>query len=140
MQSNQMPPKWAVAVHGGAGVMDRTSMSPETERAYRTALAVAIEAAAKTLREGGCSLDAVESAIRIMEDDPLFNAGRGSVFTAAGRNELDASIMDGRKLNAGAVAGVTRTRHPITLARLVMQKSSHVMLAAEAADAFAEQH
>lgn len=139
VQSSPAPPKWAVAIHGGAGVIERGSMNRETETAYRASLSTALEAAAKVLREGGSSLDAVESAIRLMEDDPLFNAGRGAVFTAAGRNELDSSIMDGATLNAGAVAGVTRTRHPITLARAVMQKSPHVMMAGEGADSFAQQ-
>jgi beta-aspartyl-peptidase (threonine type) len=114
-------------------------MTKETEGAYRAALLSALNTGAQVLREGGSSLNAVESAIRLMEDDPLFNAGRGAVFTSAGRNELDASIMDGATLRAGAVASVTRTRHPITLARAVMEKSPHVMLAGEGADAFAEQ-
>jgi beta-aspartyl-peptidase (threonine type) len=114
-------------------------MTHETEAAYRAAMSAALENGAKVLREGGSSLDAVESTIRLMEDDPLFNAGRGAVFTSTGRNELDASIMDGATLDAGAVAAVTRTRHPITLARAVMQKSPHVMLTGEGADAFAEQ-
>jgi beta-aspartyl-peptidase (threonine type) len=139
VQSSPAPPKWALAIHGGAGVIQRSSMTRETEAAYRAALASALESGAKVLRDGGPSLDAVEAAIRLMEDDPLFNAGRGAVFTSAGRNELDASIMDGATLNAGAVAAVTRTRHPITLARTVMQKSPHVMLTGEGADAFAEQ-
>jgi beta-aspartyl-peptidase (threonine type) len=131
--------KWALVIHGGAGVIERASMTKETETAYRTALSAALEAGAKALREGGSALNAVESAVRLMEDDPLFNTGRGAVFTSAGRNELDASIMDGATLNAGAVASATRTRHPITLARLVMEKSSHVMLAGEGADSYAEQ-
>jgi len=139
VQSSPAGPKWSVVIHGGAGVIERPSMNRETEASYRAALATALETAAKILREGGSSLDAVESAIRLMEDDPLFNAGRGAVFTAAGRNELDASIMDGATLNAGAVAGATRTRHPISLARTIMQKSPHVMMAGEGADSFAEQ-
>src|SRR5262245_14726170 len=139
VQSSPAPPKWAVVIHGGAGVIERASMNKETEAAYRAALSTALEAAAKILREGGSSLDAVESTIRLLEDDPLFNAGRGAVFSAAGRNELDASIMDGATLKAGAVAEVTRTRHPISLARAVMEKSPHVMLSGEGADSFAEQ-
>src|SRR5215831_18862248 len=95
VQSSPAPPKWALAIHGGAGVIQRSSMTRETEAAYRAALSAALEAGAKVLRDGGTSLDAVEGAIRLMEDDPLFNAGRGAVFTSAGRNELDASIMDG---------------------------------------------
>ena len=97
---------------------------------------MAMDAGSKVLNRGGSSLDAVEAAIRVLEDDPLFNAGRGAVFTADGRNELDASIMDGATRKAGAVAGVTRTRNPISLARAVMEKSRHVMLAREGADQF----
>src|SRR5262249_53489498 len=138
VHSSPSPAKWAVVIHGGAGVIERPSMNKDTEAAYRAALSTVLGAAAKVLGEGGPALDAVESTIRLMEDDPLFNAGRGAVFTAAGRNELDASIMDGATLNAGAVAGITRTRHPITLARAVMQKSPHVMLAGEGADSFAK--
>jgi beta-aspartyl-peptidase (threonine type) len=114
-------------------------MTREREAAYRQALSAVLDAGADILRKGGSALDAVESTIRLMEDDPLFNAGRGAVFTAIGRNELDASIMDGATLNAGAVAGVTRARHPITVARAVMQSSPHVMLAGEGADAFARE-
>src|ERR1035441_7786250 len=128
---------WAIQVHGGAGVIKRSAMSPEAEAAYRASLAQAAKAGAKVLDQGGSSLDAVEAAIRILEDDPLFNAGRGAVFTAEGKNELDAAIMDGSNLKAGAVAGVTRTRHPISLARAVMEKSPHVMLIGAGADAFA---
>ncbi|HEX7236264.1 MAG TPA: isoaspartyl peptidase/L-asparaginase [Gammaproteobacteria bacterium] len=127
---------WALAIHGGAGVIARGSLSPEQERAYRAALSGALEAGAAVLRRGGSSLDAVEATIRLLEDDPLFNAGRGAVFTADGRNELDASIMDGSTRKAGAVAGVTRTRNPISLARTVMERSPHVMLAREGADQF----
>jgi beta-aspartyl-peptidase (threonine type) len=139
MKSSPAPAKWAVAIHGGAGVIERKSMTPDREAAYRAAISSALEIAANKLRDGGPALDAVESTIRFMEDDPLFNAGRGAVFTAAGRNELDASIMDGNTLKAGAVAGVTRTRHPVSLARAVMEKSPHVMLAGDGADAFAQQ-
>jgi beta-aspartyl-peptidase (threonine type) len=130
------PDEWALAIHGGAGVIERGSLSPAQERAYRAAMSAALEAGAAVLRRGGASLDAVEAAIRLLEDDALFNAGRGAVFTADGRNELDASIMDGRARAAGAVAGVTRTRHPISLARAVMEKSPHVMLTREGADQF----
>ncbi len=131
---------WAIEVHGGAGVIQRSSMKPEAEAAYRASLAQAAEAGAKVLDQGGSSLDAVEAAIRILEDDPLFNAGRGAVFTAEGKNELDAAIMDGSNLKAGAVAGVTRARHPISLARAVMEKSPNVMLVGAGADAFAAQN
>ncbi len=127
---------WSLAVHGGAGVIERGSLTAEKEIAYRAALLTAMDAGSKVLRGGGSSLDAVEAAIRILEDDPLFNAGRGAVFTADGRNELDASIMDGATRKAGAVAGVTRTRNPISLARAVMEKSRHVLLAREGADQY----
>ncbi len=140
----QQPPNpaarhWVIEVHGGAGVIQRQALKPEAEAAYRASLAQAAEAGAKLLDQGGSSLDAVEAAIRILEDDPLFNAGRGAVFTAEGKNELDAAIMDGSNLKAGAVAGVTRTRHPISLARAVMEKSPHVMLIGAGADAFSVQ-
>jgi beta-aspartyl-peptidase (threonine type) len=111
-------------------------MSPQRDAAYRASLAQAEAAGAKVLDRGGSALDAVEATINVLEDDPLFNAGRGAVFTAEGKNELDAAIMDGSNLKAGAVAGVTRTRHPISLARAVMEKSPHVMLIGAAADAF----
>jgi beta-aspartyl-peptidase (threonine type) len=139
VQSSPAGPKWALAIHGGAGVIERTSMTTEREAEYRSAISSDLQTGAKVLGEGGTALDAVESIIRAMEDDPLFNAGRGAVFTAAGKNELDASIMDGATLRAGAVAGVTRTRHPITLARTVMEKTAHVMLAGEGADIFAQE-
>jgi beta-aspartyl-peptidase (threonine type) len=128
---------WAIVLHGGAGVIERSSMKPEAEAAYRATLTQATRAAAKILDQGGSSVDAIEAAIQILEDDPLFNAGRGAVFTAEGKNELDAAIMDGANLKAGAVAGVTRTRHPISLARAVMEESPHVMLIGAGADAFA---
>lgn len=129
-------PAWSLAVHGGAGIIERGSLSPERERAFRAAMLTALDAGAARLRGGHSSLDAVEAVVRVLEDDPLFNAGRGAVFTADGRNELDASIMDGATRRAGAVAGVTRTRNPISLARAVMEKSPHVMLAREGADQF----
>ncbi len=115
------------------------SLTPEHEAAYRAGLTVALEAGARILRSGGSSLDAVEAAVRALEDDPLFNAGKGAVFNAEGHNELDASIMDGRTRAAGAVAGVTRTKNPVSLARAVMEQSSHVMLVGAGADAFSLQ-
>ena len=130
-------PAWSFAIHGGAGVIERANLSPEQDAAYRAALTRALEAGAEVLRNGGEALDAVEAAIRLMEDDPLFNAGRGAVFTAAGRNELDAAVMNGPDLTAGAVAGLTTTRHPIAAARAVMERSPHVMLIGTGADAFA---
>ena len=129
-------PKWAIAIHGGAGVIERNQMSPETEAAYRAAMARAVATGTAVLEKGGSAMDAVEAVIREFEDDPLFNAGRGAVFTAEGQNSLDSSIMDGATLKAGAVAGVTRTRHPISLARAVMEKSRHVMMVGAGADAF----
>ena len=130
-------PTWAIIVHGGAGVIERKDLTPEQDKAYREAMGRVAEAGAAVLKSGGSSLDAIEASIRIMEDDPLFNAGRGAVFSADGKNELDASIMNGRTLGAGAVAGVTRTRHPISLARQVMEHSDHVFLVGDGADAFA---
>jgi beta-aspartyl-peptidase (threonine type) len=138
VQSQSQIEKWAIVIHGGAGVIERTSMSPELEATYRKSLGAALEAGANALREDRSALDAVEKVIQLMEDDPLFNAGRGAVFGSTGRNELDASIMNGATLEAGAVAAVTRVRHPISLARAVMEKSPHVMLAGEGADSFAE--
>ena len=131
--------KWALAVHGGAGVVERQDLTPEEETAYRAGLDAALAAGAHVLAAGGSSLDAVEAAVRALEDDPLFNAGRGAVYSAEGRNELDASIMDGRTRSAGAVAGVTRTRNPVSLARAVMEKSPHVMLTGTGADAFSRE-
>ena len=126
-------------MHGGAGVIERKDLSPEQEAAYRAAMNRAIQAGGAVLSKGGSALDAIEATIKLMEDDPLFNAGRGAVFTAEGRNELDAAIMDGKTLAAGSVAGVTRTRHPISLARRVMEKSPHVMLIAAGADTFSKE-
>jgi beta-aspartyl-peptidase (threonine type) len=127
---------WQLAIHGGAGVLERGDLTAEKEAAYRASLNAALTAGAAILRTGGSSLDAVEAAVRVLEDDPLFNAGKGSVFTAEGRNELDAAIMDGSTRRAGAVTGVTRTKNPVSLARAVMEKSSHVMLSGAGADAF----
>jgi len=129
-------PKWAIVVHGGAGVIERRDLKPEQDKAYRAALAKVAEAGGAVLSAGGTALDAIEAAIHLLEDDPLFNAGRGAVFTAESRNELDAAIMGGADLRAGAVAGVTRTRHPISLARAVMEKSPHVFLIGAGADEF----
>ncbi|MDO9335261.1 MAG: isoaspartyl peptidase/L-asparaginase [Caulobacter sp.] len=131
-------PRWAIVIHGGAGVIERDSMDAATEAAYRAAMGRALAEGQGVLAKGGSALDAVEATIRVMEDDPLFNAGRGAVFTAEGRNELDAAIMDGASLKAGSVAGVTRTRNPISLARAVMERSRHVMLAGDGADQFSK--
>jgi L-asparaginase / beta-aspartyl-peptidase len=130
-------PSWSLVVHGGSGVIERADLKPEQDLAYRAVLAQATEAGAAVLRIGGAALDAVEAAIHVLEDDPLFNAGRGAVFTADGRNELDAAIMEGATRAAGAVAGVTRIRNPISAARAVMERSPHVLLSGSGADAFA---
>jgi beta-aspartyl-peptidase (threonine type) len=130
-------PTWSLVLHGGSGVIERADLKPEQDRAYRETLARAAEVGAAVLRSGGQALDAVEAAIQVLEDDPLFNAGRGAVFTADGRNELDAAIMDGATLEAGAVAGVTRVKNPISAARAVMARSPHVLLMGAGADAFA---
>ena len=130
-------PHWSLAIHGGAGVIERDSLTPEQDAAYRAALQTALDAGSAVLARGGSALDAVQAAIETMEDNPLFNAGRGAVFTAAGRNELDSAIMNGADLTAGSVASLTTTRHPIAAARAVMEKSPHVMLMGEGADRFA---
>ena len=130
---------WAIMVHGGAGDIVRARLGPAGDAAYRAALAKVVQAGAQVLDRGGSSLDAVEAAIRVLEDNPLFNAARGAVFTAAGKTELDAAIMDGATLRAGAVADVTHTRYPITLARAVMEKTPYVFLVGPGADAFSIQ-
>ena len=130
-------PQIAFIIHGGAGVLSRTEMTPELEKQYRAKLEEAVKAGYTVLLAGKSSLDAVETAIRILEDSPLFNAGKGAVFTNDGKNELDASVMDGKTLGAGAVAGVHRVKNPITLARAVMEKSPHVMMVGDGAEKFA---
>lgn len=136
MRKGNMP-QWSLVIHGGAGLITRALLSAEQEAAYRQSLGSIAQAGATVLRQGGTALDAVESAVCLLEDDPLYNSGRGAVFTAEGRNELDSAIMDGSTLAAGAVAGATQTRHPIMLAREIMQHSSHVMLAGRLAEQFA---
>ncbi|MGA0545973.1 isoaspartyl peptidase/L-asparaginase family protein [Brevundimonas sp. VNH65] len=133
----QTATRWSLAIHGGAGTIERDRMTPAQDAAYRQALEKALEAGSAVLAGGGSALDAVQAAVEIMEDDPLFNAGRGAVFTAAGRNELDAAVMDGSHRAAGAVAGLTTTRHPIAAARAVMEKSPHVFLIGQGAETFA---
>jgi beta-aspartyl-peptidase (threonine type) len=138
--AQQQPTRhWAIAVHGGAGDIDRTKLGAEGDANYRAALGKVVKAGAAVLDRGGSSLDAVEAAIRMLEDDPLFNSARGAVFTAAGKTELDAAIMDGATQHAGAVADVTHTRYPITLARAVMEKSPYVLLVGPGADAYSIQ-
>ena len=124
-------------IHGGAGTIDRSKMTPEREREYRAGLERALTAGYEILKRGGSSLDATEAAVRVLEDDPHFNAGKGAVFTSAGTNELDAAVMDGKTLKAGAVAVIKHIKNPVSLARLVMEKSGHVMMDSEGAEAFA---
>jgi len=135
---NKETKKIGLAIHGGAGTIERSNITPEKEREYRAGLEQALRAGYEILERGGSSLDATGAAVRVLEDDPHFNAGRGSVFTSAGTNEMDASIMDGRTLKAGAVGSVQHIKNPITLARLVMEKSPHVMLDCAGAEAFAK--
>ena len=125
---------YSLAIHGGAGTITREAMTPEKEAAYRAALDSALTIGENILKNGGTSLDAVTQTIVFLEDCPLFNAGRGAVFTHEGKNELDASIMDGRNQMAGAVGGVTTVKNPIKLARAVMEKSTHVFLTGRGAN------
>ncbi len=138
LQSPQNP-KLGFLIHGGAGVIRRGDLSPEKEKAYRVKLEEALLAGYKALQGGKSGLDAVQIAINILEDSPLFNAGKGAVFTADGKNELDAAIMDGKTLKAGAVAGLRHVKNPINLARAVMEKSPHVMMIGEGAEIFAKE-
>lgn len=131
--------KIALAVHGGAGTILRSQMTPDLEREYRNGLETALKKGYEILNRGGSSLDAVETTVASLEDFPLFNAGRGAVFTHEGKQEMDAAIMDGRHLKAGAVAFVKNIKNPVKLARLVMEKTEHVLLAGEGANQFAEQ-
>src|SRR4051795_13419424 len=133
----QAAPKIMLVMHGGAGTITRASMTPEKEKAYREALELALRTGHAVLAKGGTSVDAVEAAIRVLEDSPLFNAGKGAVFTHEGKNELDSSIMRGLDKAAGAVAGVTIIRNPISAARAVMEKSPHVLMVGRGAELFA---
>ena len=128
-----------LVIHGGAGTILRSSMSPEREKMYREGLEEALKKGYAVLSAGGSSLDAVETVVKVLEDNPLFNAGKGAVFTNDGRIELDAAIMNGKTLQAGAIAGVTTIRNPVTAARAVMEKSEHVMMIGKGAERFAEQ-
>jgi len=132
--------KIGLAVHGGAGTIDRSKMTPEKEHEYRAELERALTVGDEILKRGGSSLDATEAAVRVLEDDPHFNAGKGAVFTSAGTNEMDAAIMDGKTLNAGTVASLKHIRNPIVLGRLVMEKSGHVMMDGAGAEAFAKEN
>ena len=131
---------WSLAIHGGAGTLTREAMTPEREAEYEAALQAALDAGAAILRDGGSAMDAVEAVIIRLEDDPKFNAGKGSVFTWEGTNEMDAAVMDGRNRAAGAVTGVTTIRNPILLARAVMEDGRHVFLSGEGAAEFARDH
>ncbi len=131
--------KYVLVIHGGAGTILQSTMTPEKEKAYRSALRQALEAGYAKLKAGATSLDAVEAAVRVLEDNPLFNAGKGAVFTHDGRNELDAAIMNGNTLAAGSVAGVRTIRNPISAARAVMEKSEHVMMVGAGAEQFAKE-
>lgn len=132
------PSKITLVIHGGAGTITRQNMTAEKEKAYREVLEQALKAGYSILKKGGTSLDAVEATVHVMEDSPLFNAGKGAVFTHEGKNELDAAIMDGKTLKAGAVASVTTIRNPISAARAVMEKSEHVLLIGKGAETFAK--
>jgi len=129
--------KTAIVIHGGAGTITRKNMSAEMEKAYREGLSTALQKGYAVLKNGGSSLDAVEAAVMEMENNPLFNAGKGAVFTHEGKNEMDAAIMNGANLAAGAIAGVSTIRNPIRTARKVMENSEHVMLTGKGAEEFA---
>lgn len=129
--------KYVMVIHGGAGTIEKKYMTPQKEKAYIAALTNALENGYKLIKQGYPAMDAVQAAVNVMEDSPLFNAGKGAVFTNAGKNELDASIMDGATLKAGAVAGVSTIKNPINAARAVMEKSEHVMMVGQGAELFA---
>ena len=130
---------FSIAIHGGAGTLVKGMMTPELESQYKHALKIALNAGYKILAEGKTAIEAVEIAVKLLEDSPLFNAGKGSVFTATETHEMDASIMDGKTLNAGAVSLITGIKNPVSLARDVMEKSEHVFLAGEGAMQFANE-
>ena len=131
--------RWSIAIHGGAGTIKRDKITPEQDKAIREALATALAAGSKVLKDGGSAIDAVTATIMILENDPNFNAGKGAVFTWDKTNELDSSIMDGSDLSAGAVAGINGTKNPILLARAVKDHSPHVMLSGEGANQFSRE-
>lgn len=137
MNQQEEPLQYAIAIHGGAGTITRDNMSQEMENQYMTALNKALTIGEDILKKGGSSLDAVEQTIVYMENSPLFNSGKGAVFTHEGKNELDASIMDGKTQNAGAIGGVSNVKNPIIAARAVMEQSEHVMLSGKGAEEFA---
>jgi L-asparaginase / beta-aspartyl-peptidase len=139
-QQKMQNEKFGLAIHGGAGTIERSKMTPEREREYRAGLERALTAGYEILKRGGSGLDATETAVRVLEDDPQFNAGKGSVFTSAGTNEMDAAIMDGKTLAAGAVASLKHIKNPVSLARMVMERSGHVMMDGGGAEAFAKEN
>lgn len=139
LQSISAQKKYVMVIHGGAGTILKSKMTPEKEVAYKKALTEALQAGYAVIKSGKSSLDAVEATIHVLEDCPLFNAGKGAVFTHDGRNEMDASIMEGKTLKAGAVAGVMTIRNPISAARAVMEKSEHVMMIGGGAELFAKE-
>lgn len=132
-------PRWSIAIHGGAGTLERKDMTAQKDAAFRRSLQAALDAGSAVLKSGGAALDAVTAVITRLEEDEKFNAGKGAVYTWDGTHELDAAIMDGRTRAAGAVAGVTTVRNPILLARKVMEDSPHVMLAGRGAEQFAKE-
>ncbi len=138
-EKNFEPEKWAIAIHGGAGNMTPADFTDGKLAKYKEELNEALSIGKKILYDGGTSMDAVENVVRYLEDCPLFNAGKGAVYTHDGRNELDAAIMDGRNLNAGTIAGVGDIKNPITVARMVMEKSPHVMMVGKGASLFAKE-
>ncbi|RYE04353.1 MAG: isoaspartyl peptidase/L-asparaginase, partial [Sphingomonadales bacterium] len=132
-------PRWTLVIHGGAGIIEKGKVSAEQEAGARAGLDAALTAGSVVLAQGGDALDAVQAAVQVLEDDPHFNAGRGAVFTWDAKNELDAAIMEGATRKAGAVAGTRHTRHPVALARKVMEASPHVMLSGAGADQFSRE-
>ena len=140
MKAPMPQPNWTLVIHGGAGKLDREMLSAEQDSGARAGLSRALDAGSAVLAGGGTALDAVEAAVRVLEDDPHFNSGRGAVFTHDGGIELDAAIMDGRTRAAGAVAAATATRSPVGLARAILDDGRHVFLASAGADAFSREH
>ena len=140
MKAPMPQPNWTLVIHGGAGKLDREMLSADQDSGARAGLSRALDAGSAVLSGGGAALDAVEAAVRVLEDDPHFNSGRGAVFTHDGTLELDAAIMDGRTRAAGAVAAATATRNPVGLARAILDDGRHVFLAGAGADAFSREH
>jgi beta-aspartyl-peptidase (threonine type) len=139
LMAQQQKGGYVLVIHGGAGTILKSQMTPEREQEYKAKLTEALQAGYQLIKAGKPSLDAVEATVRIMEDSPLFNAGKGAVFTNEGKNELDAAIMDGKTLSAGSVAGVTTIKNPISAARAVMEQSEHVMMVGPGAEKFAQE-